>query len=226
MENPATSTIVEVDPGEEPVDPAGRRALATLFAKLLVPDALYTTGEAAAIALLALYFVQRFAITPGPLGVYLTVAGLIGGAMSFLAPRMVRRWGKLRTATSSQLLTVPVVLIMGFSPIFALAYAAELGRNILRGFFEPTYAAFAMEQVSSRYRATLSGFYSVTWSLGFSFGAVLTGWLQDHVNLSAAFLVAAVFIGGSALLLRLFFPRPRDAVRSKPAQPAQASVRS
>ena len=167
---------------------------------------------------------QRFAISPGPLGVYLTVAGLISGAMSFLAPRLVRRWGKLQTATTSQLLTVPIVLIMGLSPVFALAYAAELGRNILRGFFEPTYAAFAMEQVSSRYRATLSGFYSVTWSLGFSFGAVLTGWLQDHVNLSAAFLVAAVFIGASATLLRLFFPRPREA--KAPAQPEQAPVRT
>jgi MFS family permease len=209
---------------DEPVDPVGRMALATLFAKLLIPDAVYTTGEAAAIALLALYFVQRFHITPGPLGVYLTVAGLIGGAMSFLAPRMVRRWGKLQTATTSQLLTVPVVLVMGLSPVFGLAYAAELGRNILRGFFEPTYAAFAMEQVSSRYRATLSGFYSVTWSLGFSFGAVLTGWLQDHVNLSAAFLVAAVFIGASALLLRLFVPRPRSVRPSVALHEVEAPV--
>jgi MFS family permease len=226
MENPATSTVVEAESNDEPVDPVGRRALVTLFTKLLIPDALYTTGEAAAIALLALYFVQRFEITPGPLGVYLTVAGLIGGAMSFLAPRMARRWGKLRTATTSQFLTIPVVLVMGFSPVFALAYTAELGRNILRGFFEPTYAAFAMEQVSSRYRATLSGFYSVTWSLGFSFGAVLTGWLQDHVNLSAAFLVAAVFIGASATLLRLFFPRSRATKPSAATQPTEAPARS
>ena len=75
-----------------------------LFTKLLIPDALYTTGEAAAIALLALYFVQRFAITPGPLGVYLTIAGLIGGAMSFLAPRMAQRWAKV---AHSDHLTVP-----------------------------------------------------------------------------------------------------------------------
>jgi MFS family permease len=117
---------------------------------------------------------------------------------------------------------VPIVLVMGLSPIFALAYAAELGRNVLRGFFEPTYAAFTMEQVSSRYRATLSGFYSVTWSLGFSFGAVLAGWLQDHVNLSAAFLVAAVFIGGSAILLRLFFPRPHAANIPVPSRSAES----
>ena len=122
LENPATSTIVEADPDDEPVDPVGRRALVTLFTKLLIPDALYTTGEAAAIALLALYFVQRFSITPGPsASIHRRRTDRRGDVI--LAPRMVRRWGKLRTATTSQLLTVPIVLVMGFSPVFALAYA-------------------------------------------------------------------------------------------------------
>jgi MFS family permease len=125
--------------------------------------------------------------------------------MSFAAPHMVRRWGKLRTATTSQYLTVPVVLTIGLAPTFALAASAELLRNILRGLEEPTYAAFTMEQVTARHRATLSGFYSVTWSLGFSVGASLAGWLFQHVGYSAAFLVSAALIALAATLLRLFF---------------------
>jgi MFS family permease len=187
--------------------PPGRGAMVKLFAQLLLPDALYTTGEGAALALLSLYFALRFHLQPGALGVFLTLAGLIGGIMSFAAPRMARRWGKLGTATTSQFLTVPVVLAIGLAPGFALAASAELLRNILRGLFEPTYAAFTMERVTARHRATLSGFYSVTWSIGFSLGASLAGWLFQHVGYSAAFVVSAALIAIAAMLLRLFFGR-------------------
>jgi predicted MFS family arabinose efflux permease len=80
-------------------------------------------------------------------------------------------------------------------------------RNVLRGVFEPTYAAFTMERVSSRHRATLSGLYSVTWSIGFSAGAAVAGWLFKHVSYSSAFVASAVMIWFAATLLRLWFGR-------------------
>ncbi|HEX9068998.1 MAG TPA: MFS transporter, partial [Ktedonobacterales bacterium] len=104
-----------------PQDPSlPMRDLIRLFTMLLVPDALFVLGESSAVALLALFFNVQFGLHPGALGVYLTVAGLIGGAMSFLAPRLSRRWGKLATATTSQIATVPAVLLIGFSPVFSL----------------------------------------------------------------------------------------------------------
>lgn len=191
--------------GIEPVDPVGRRAIATLFLKLLIPDLLFTTGEGAVIALLQVFFVARYFLRTDTLGVLFTLAGLIGGATSLTAPRFVRRFGKLRMATSMQYLGAPVILLIGFAPIFPLAACAEFLRQILRGLFEPTYAAFTMERVSTRLRGTLSGFYSVTWSMGFSIGPVVAGFLQQNVSLSASFVIGATCLVVSATLLRIFF---------------------
>lgn len=191
--------------------PVGRWAVTRLFLQLLIPDMLFTTGEGAVVGLIQLYFFLRFSINVGTLGVLLTVAGLVGGAASLTAPRFVRRYGKLRIATMMQYLTVPLMLCIGFSPFFLLAALAEFGRRILRGLFEPTYAAFAMERVSSRHRATLSGFYSVTWSIGYSIGPAVAGALWDHVSLSAPFVIGAVCLIVSASLLRLFFGRGENA---------------
>ena len=189
-----------------PVKEQRQRAPVALFTMLLLPDVLFTTGEGATVGLLQIFFVLRFAAQPGALGALYTIAGLCGGAAALTAPRVVRRWGKLRTATTIQYLSVPVVLGIGFLPFFPLAAAAEFARNVLRGLFEPTYAAFALERVPSRQRATLSGFYSVTWSVGYSLGPAMAGWLQVHAGLSASFVVSAVCIGGAATLLRFFFP--------------------
>ena len=106
----------------------------------------------------------------------------------------------------------------GLAPVLALSASAEFSRIVLRGLFEPTYAAFALERVSSRNRATLSGFYSVTWSLGYSIGPTLAGWLQQYVSLSAPFVVGAICMISAATLLRFFFGTgpvaPQTASRS------------
>lgn len=199
----------------QPVDPVGRRAITALFTQLLIPDILFTTGEGAVIALLPIYFETRFGIPVATLGVLYTLAGLFGGATSLTAPRFVRRFGKLRMATTMQYLGAPAMLAIGFSPFLPLAAVSEFLRQILRGLFEPTYAAFVMERVSSRLRATLSGFYSVTWSVGFSIGPIIAGYLQQNVGLSASFVIGASCLVVSATLLRLFFGSGRTATVAK-----------
>src|SRR6185437_16162578 len=184
-----------------------RKALVVLFVKLLLPDMLATTGEGTVVGLLQLYFVIKFNMQPGSLGALFTLAGLIGGATALNAPRIVRRWGKLRTATTMQYLSAPAMLLTGFAPVLPLAAAGEFSRIVLRGLFDPTYASFTMDQVSSRYRATLSGFYSVTWSLGFAIGPTLAGWLFQHVGSTPVFIVGAICLTSAATLLRIFFGR-------------------
>ena len=193
-------------------DPVGRWGVVALFLKLLIPDALFTTGEGAVVGLLSLFFVFRFSTQPNTLGILFTIAGLVGGATSLTAPRIVRRFGQLRMATTMQYASVPVILLIGYSPLLPLAATGEFARQILRGLFEPVYAAFAMGRVSSRYRGRLSGFYSLTWSLGFSIGPITEGFLQRNVGLSTSFAVGAAMILISATLLRLFFPREARAL--------------
>ena len=186
-----------------------RWGLVALFAMLLIPDAIYVMGESSVIGLEQLFFRLRFNLQPGPLGIFIALAGLFGGASALISPRFVQRWGKLRMATAMQLLSVPTVLLIGFMPLLGIAVAAEVARNFLRGLFEPIYAAFAMESVSARHRGTLSGFYGITWGVGYSLGASVAGFLQLHVGLSAPFAVGAVCILLAPVLLLVFFGRTR-----------------
>src|SRR5215469_6029043 len=186
-----------------------------LFAKLLVPDLLFTMGEGAVVALMQLFFILRFHLLPGSLGIIFTISGLAGGIFSLTAPLFVKRWSKLRVVTTVQYLTAPLMVLIGFAPALPLAIAGEYTRSFMRTLIEPIYAAFAMEQVSDRQRATLSGFYSVTWSIGFSVGPSIGGWLQSNINLSAAFVFGAFCLLLAPSLLLTFFGRqlvrPRES---------------
>ena len=176
-----------------------------LFVKLLVPDLLFTMGEGAVVALMQLFFILRFSLLPGPLGIIFTISGLAGGIFSLTAPLFVKRWSKLRVVTTVQYLTAPLMVLIGFAPTLPLAIAGEYTRSFMRTLIEPIYAAFAMEQVSDRHRSTLSGFYSVTWSIGFSLGPSIGGWLQSNVSLSASFVFGAFCLILAPSLLLTFF---------------------
>ena len=183
------------------------RPVLLLFILLLIPDVLYTAGEGAVVALLPLFLQLRYHASPAMIGALVAGAGLLSGVTALLAPSVVRRYGKLRVITGAQLLSVPAALLIGYAPLLVMSALAEGMRNVLRGFFEPVYATFAMERVDARYRSRLSGMYSVTWSLGFSAGAAMSGWLQHNVNLSIGFLLGAALIGAAPLLLIAAFGR-------------------
>jgi MFS family permease len=188
-----------------------------LFLQLLIPDLVFTMGEGAVVALIQIYFVLRFQLLPGTLGIIFTISGLAGGIFSLTAPLFVKRWSKLRLVTSVQYLTAPLMVLIGFAPTLPLAIAGEYARSFMRTLIEPVYAAFAMEQVSDRQRATLSGFYSVTWSIGFSIGPTVGGWLQSNVSLSTSFVFGAFCLLVAPTLLLTFFGkqlgRPREVER-------------
>jgi MFS family permease len=185
-----------------------------LFVKLLIPDLLFTMGEGAVVALMQLFFILRFHLLPGTLGIIFTFSGLAGGIFSLTAPLFVKRWSKLRLVTSVQYLSAPLMILIGFAPTLPLAIAGEYTRSFMRTLIEPVYAAFAMEQVSDRQRATLAGFYSVTWSIGFSIGPSIGGWLQSNVSLSTSFVFGAFCLLLAPSLLLIFFGgqlrRPRE----------------
>jgi MFS family permease len=187
------------------------RPIPLLFVLLLVPDVLYTAGEGAVVALEPLFFRLRFHLSPALIGALVAGGGLLVGVTALLAPSLVRRYGKLRVITVAQALSVPIALTIGYAPWLWLSGLAELLRNLLRGAFDPVYATFTMERVDARYRARLSGFYSITWSIGFSVGAASSGWLQHNVNLSVGFLLGAALLGIAPAWLLLAFARDPNA---------------
>ncbi|GHO74270.1 MFS transporter [Ktedonobacter sp. SOSP1-85] len=209
----ATSREAASEQANEVRDVRAEQSSTWLFVKLLLPDLVFTMGEGAVVALIQLYFVLRFQLLPGTLGIIFTISGLAGGIFSLTAPLFVKRWSKLRLVTSVQYISAPLMVLIGFAPTLPLAITGEYARSFLRTLIEPVYAAFAMEQVSDRQRAILAGCYAVTWSIGFSIGPTIAGWLQSSVNLAASFVFGGFCLLLAPSLLLLFFGKKNTSMQ-------------
>ncbi|HVA91506.1 MAG TPA: MFS transporter [Chloroflexota bacterium] len=188
-----------------------------LYLRLLGPDMLLTCGGGSVAGFVGLYLTLRFGMRPANLGTFLTVSGLVGGVMVLLAPRVADRLGTTRAAILLQAGGVPAILLLTLAPVQAGAMVGELARNGFRSMGDPVYNAFAMASVPAEQRATISGLYAVTWSIGFSLGPAISGAIQQHAGFTPAFLAGACSMSAGVLLLWWFFPR-RSSLAPPPPQ--------
>jgi MFS family permease len=190
--------------------PPGR--LVALFIKLLLPDLLLAFGVGAVLTFAQLYFHLRFHLDAGPVGIVVAVGGLASGVATLLTPLLARRWGNLRTTVFAQWGTAPLLAALALSTQLPLALPSYWLVLMLRGMADPVYTTFIQERVPEAYRARLTGFYSVTYSIGYSLGPAASGQLQKIGGFTPAFLLGAVFYFlGATLLFTFFRPRRRSA---------------
>ncbi|HKC74735.1 MAG TPA: MFS transporter [Chloroflexota bacterium] len=183
-----------------------------LYARLLGPDALLSFGAGAVLSFNQLYFVNRFGLLAGSVGLFLAMAGVVGSIGALLSPALSRRLGTARAAVVLQGTSVPLIAALALAPVLGVALGVYSLWGIVRSAIDPTYTGFAMAQVPDNQRSTLSGLYSVTWAAGFGAGPLATGWLRGLTHgFSAPFLLAAACYGVASLALYAFFGRGRPA---------------
>lgn len=195
------------NPGEHVAMRAGLRAIAWLFARLLIPDLILAIGLGSILTFIQLYFHLRFRLDPGPVGLVVGSGGIAAGVAALFTPALAARWGNLRTTVRAQAAAVPLMFALAVSMQLWLAIPAYWLVLIFRGTSDPVYTAFVQEQVPDVYRARLTGAYSVTYAIGASLGPAASGALQKIGGFTPAFAMGAACYGVGGLLLYVFFGR-------------------
>jgi predicted MFS family arabinose efflux permease len=196
--NPAVHRVRESAP-----PPIGH--VVSLLIRLLLPDLFLAFGVGAITTFIQLYFHLRFGLSPGAIGIIVAVGGVIAGIGTLSTPVAARRWGNLGTTVRVQWINVPCMALLALALWLPVAIPAYWLVLTLRGMADPVYNAFIQERVPEAYRARITGFYSVTYSIGFSLGPAASGALQKVGGFTPAFLMGAgTYLVGS-LLLHVFF---------------------
>ncbi len=183
--------------------------------RIFLPYIVISMGSAILIPYMNLFFKGSFPITDRVLGMLFAVSAVITGTATLAAPMLADRWGRIRALVITQLLSVPFLLTIGFVPILSLAAFAFWIRAALMNMGGPLYDAFAMEQVTARERATISGLMGMSWSLGWIFGSILSGYMQENPNIGfkPIFVITCGLYVLAAILVRTFFQRLDDEQR-------------
>lgn len=186
--------------GEPAVFPSARRGLSVgrfgltirdrrMFVRLLLPGLLIPIGAGQVIPFLNLFVQQRFGLDLAELnGVFALTS--IGTVLAILyQPTLAQRFGRVRSVVLVQGISIPFLVVLGFSPVLWTVIAAMAVRNSLMNAGNPIANAFAMDQVSRAERATLAAAMSLAWSVGWVIAGAYYSIVHTALGFDAGYAV-------------------------------------
>jgi len=184
-----------------------------LLSKLILPMLITSIGAGLIMPFMNVFYRQVYHQPDPVIGAMFAWGSLAMGLGLLLAPPLADRMGKIQLVVVTQALSVPFLVMMGFSPWFWLSAAAYYIRLALMNMSSPVYQTFVMERVEPGARATVASLEGMAWNFGWAFSPMISGWLQVNYGFGPAFLGTIILYSVSIVLYWAFFWRePVEAV--------------
>jgi len=177
----------------------------SLLSKLILPMLLTSIGAGLIMPFMNVFY-RVVHNQPDPvIGALFAWGALAMGIGLLLAPPLADRMGKIQLVVITQAISIPFLILLGFTPIFWLSAAAYYIRLALMNMSSPIYNTFVMERVDPSARATVASLVSMSWNFGWAFSPTLSGYLQVHYGFGPPFVGTIIFYVVSIYLYWAFF---------------------
>jgi MFS family permease len=170
--------------------PIPRPANPRVFWRLLVPLFLISLGAGQVIPYLNVFLEGRFGLGLAALNVIFAITSLGTAIAIMIQPALARRFGKVGSVVLVQGLSIPFLVVLGFSPVLWTVIVAMAVRNSLMNAGNPIFNAFAMELLPPGERATFSAAASLAWSLGWVIAGPWYAVLQATLGFDRGYAVS------------------------------------
>jgi len=182
-----------------------------LLAKLVLPMLFTSIGAGLIMPFMNVFF-RVVHHQPDPvIGTLFAWGSLAMGIGLIIAPPLAERTGKIQLVVITQALSIPFLILLGFSPIFWVGAATYYIRLALMNMSSPVYQTFIMEHVEPSARATVASLTSMAWNFGWAFSPTISGWLQVRYGFGPPFIGTITLYTISVLMYWAFFWRKQVA---------------
>jgi len=189
----------------------GNRRVLIVVGQLVLADALIRVGGNLVVPYFNVLFVRYLGATEAWYGWLRFVERAVQVAATLLVAPVALRYGPISTIAVTQLLSVPMLLALGFAPSLSLASIAFLFRGTLMDMTIPVRDAFVMNVVPARLRATVN---AILLLVGQAIAFVVIphgGALMQNGRLWLAYSLTALLYVASAILYWRFFATHPEA---------------
>jgi len=199
-----------------PIAPAaGRSPLGTSRTAVLRLAALFSLDSAGSgfvvTSMLVLWLHLRFDLSAGSTATVFFASGLLGGASQFLAPRLARRIGLVRTMVFTHIPANLILALTPFAPNGRVAIAMLLARSLFAQMDSPARQSFVMAVVPPEHRAAASSVTNVPRSLASAVTPLAAGAILARSHFGWPLLLAGLTkLAYDLLLLALHRDTPTD----------------
>ncbi|MFQ5409861.1 MAG: MFS transporter, partial [Anaerolineales bacterium] len=186
---------------------------------LTLPEVFVAMGAGFVLPLLNVFFDREIGSPAVEIGTTFAAGQAFLVVGSFLAPLVAARMGKVRSVVATRLLSVPFILLLGFSgqagslvgSVLSVAGFAYVMRITLMNMASPVRSAFGMEILDPGERGTQVGVEHALAGAVSGATAYIGAQLMDGGDFQTPFLLmAAAYLVGTYLFWQFFNGRERE----------------
>jgi MFS family permease len=190
-----------------------------LLSKLVLPMLITSIGAGLIMPFMNVFFREVHNQSDPVIGALFAWGSLAMGLGLLIAPPLADRMGKIHLVVITQGLSIPFLILLGFSPWFWVSAIAYYVRVALMNMSAPIYQTFVMERVEPSARATVASLVSMSWNFGWVISPMISGWLQREYGFAPPFFGTIILYTIAVYLYWAFFWRREPVPR-----PAQSPV--
>lgn len=188
----------------------------SLLGKLILPILITSIGAGLIMPFMNVFFRQVHHQPDPVIGSLFAWGSLAMGLGLLIAPPLAERMGKIQLVVATQTLSIPFLIILGFSPLFWMSTIAYYIRLALMNMSSPVYQTYVMEHVEPSARATVASLVSMAWNFGWAFSPTISGYLQVQYGFGPSFLGTIILYTISTIMYYAFFLRGRQRTSLEP----------
>lgn len=195
-------------------------------AKLLTPYMIGAFGAGMFVPFANVLWKTTQHVSDATIGNIFALSALVMACFGMFSPMLARRFGRVRVMVVAQGVAVIGLLAFGFSPIFGIALAGYLLRDVLLNMTRPLFSQFMMDASEPMERAAVSALATMGFNLAWGVSSWLSGMWQTENNLAWVFVASAGFYLVSTIALQWVFgkrnePRATENMRRVIVQPSE-----
>jgi len=181
-----------------------------LLFKLCLPFFILGMGAGLIIPFLNLYFRERFLLPARTIGIFFALLEFFMLAGILIGPLLSKKFGMIKTIVSTQLSSIPFMLVLAFAYSLPLAVASFLFRGALMNMSQPISTNFAMEKVKEKEHALANALLMLSWTASWAASANLGGRLIKAYSFTPPLLFTVGLYIISSVLYYFFFSSEED----------------
>lgn len=187
----------------------------TVFiSRFLLAQLLTGLGSGLVVPYLNLYFTNRFAVSLTSMSILISLGQLMTIVSMLLGPSLAARIGAVRAVVVFQLLSLPFLLLTGFTNVLIIASVSFLFRQALMNAANPLQSSIMVDRVSDKRRSIANSLMQTVFMLGWASMGPVQSYLVTsygtYWGYAIAFSITGVLYTISSLLYYFMFRKPTN----------------
>jgi MFS family permease len=212
-----TTEASDMQGSTQPEATAGKRGDWTIMLQFAATQLLVGIGSGLVIPYLNLYFTDRFNAPLTMVGILISLGQIMTILSMLIGPKLAGRIGQVPAIILFQVLSLPFLLLTGFTQVFLVASIGYLFRQALMNAANPLHSSVLVEKVSGARRGLANSLNQTMFMMGWA----LMGTVQPQIisafgiyqGYAVTFsLTGALYVTSSACFYFMF--RDKRASRS------------